>query len=351
MQNINKNDCITVIIPVYKVEKYLVKCVESIINQTYKNLEILLIDDGSPDNCPTICDELAKKDKRIKVFHRSNEGVSCTRNFGISKSTGDYITFIDSDDTINLETYKKCVKELKDDVDTIFFRMQKVYDDGTIVYNHEIYLEDLEKNKDNIIPFYHRGVPNEDLSNNPNIMGSCCRILFKSSIIKDNNLLFNQNLCWQEDKEFLLKYLLCCKKVKVINEYLYKYYQREGSALNAQTNYKGKEKNHKTLLECEIETLNKNKFLTKKQVKYITQRAAMDYTLDIIFKYLHSNATKQDFRLLYKNKDFKYLLKKGTLFYRGGNNFFTRNKNIMFALVKLKMIPFLKYILKRKNRI
>lgn len=91
---------ISVIVPVYKVEKYLNKCIESIINQTYKNLEIILVDDGSPDNCPSICNEYAKKDDRIKVIHKENGGLSDARNVGIDAATGSYISFVDSDDYI-----------------------------------------------------------------------------------------------------------------------------------------------------------------------------------------------------------------------------------------------------------
>ena len=106
-------DLISVIVPVYKVEKYLNKCIDSIINQTYKNLEIILVDDGSPDNCPQICDEYAKRDNRIKVIHKENGGLSDTRNVGIHVAKGKYIGFVDSDDWIALEFYEKLYKLLK----------------------------------------------------------------------------------------------------------------------------------------------------------------------------------------------------------------------------------------------
>ncbi len=94
-------ELITVVVPVYKVEEYLEKCIESIINQTYKNLEIILVDDGSKDNCANICDEFSKQDTRIKVIHKENEGLSEARNVGIREAHGKYITFIDSDDYIS----------------------------------------------------------------------------------------------------------------------------------------------------------------------------------------------------------------------------------------------------------
>ena len=100
MTKVSKNPLISIIVPVYNVEEYLDKCVDSIVHQTYDNLEIILVDDGSPDNCPKKCDNWAKKDKRIKVIHKKNGGLSDARNKGIEASTGRYITLVDSDDYI-----------------------------------------------------------------------------------------------------------------------------------------------------------------------------------------------------------------------------------------------------------
>lgn len=94
---------VSVIIPIYKTEKYLPMCVDSVLNQSYRNLEVILADDGSPDSCPAICDEYAKKDKRIRVIHQKNAGLSAARNAGIDISTGDYLTFLDSDDALHVD--------------------------------------------------------------------------------------------------------------------------------------------------------------------------------------------------------------------------------------------------------
>ena len=100
------NAKISVIVPIYKVEDYLPQCIESIINQTYNNLEIILVDDGSPDKCPQICDEYAKKDNRIRVIHKENGGLSSARNAGLDIATGDYIAFVDSDDYLDVLMYQ-----------------------------------------------------------------------------------------------------------------------------------------------------------------------------------------------------------------------------------------------------
>ena len=110
-----ENCLISIIVPVYKVEKYLDRCVESIVNQTYKNLEIILVDDGSPDKCPVMCDEWAKKDSRIRVIHKKNGGISDARNAGLNIVRGGaYISFIDSDDWIDSQFIEKMVRYADD---------------------------------------------------------------------------------------------------------------------------------------------------------------------------------------------------------------------------------------------
>lgn len=106
-ERLDKSDKISVIIPVYKVEPYLRQCVDRVIGQTYKNLEIILIDDGSPDNCGAICDEYADQDKRVRVIHKQNGGLSSARNDGIMAATGKWVAFVDSDDWIEVDYYEK----------------------------------------------------------------------------------------------------------------------------------------------------------------------------------------------------------------------------------------------------
>ena len=127
-------DClVTVIIPVYKTEKYLGDCIKSVVEQTYKNLEIILVDDGSPDNCPVICDEWAKKDSRIKVIHKQNGGLSDARNAGIDKSTGEYILFLDSDDYYENHNHIEllCNEDDKNNSDLVCFNYKRYYDGVT----------------------------------------------------------------------------------------------------------------------------------------------------------------------------------------------------------------------------
>lgn len=110
MMKQNETPLISIVVPVYKVEKYLSRCIDSILAQTYKNFELILVDDGSPDNCGKICDEYARKDSRIKVIHQVNSGVTKARAIGVQNSTGQYICFVDSDDTLPIDTISNYIR-------------------------------------------------------------------------------------------------------------------------------------------------------------------------------------------------------------------------------------------------
>ena len=126
--NTEKQGLLSVIVPIYKVEEYLQKCVDSIINQTYTNLEIILVDDGSPDNCGKICDEYAAKDERIVVIHKANGGLSDARNAGIEIAKGEYLGFVDSDDYIAPDMYEVLMEDmLKTGVDMAICAVRRVY--------------------------------------------------------------------------------------------------------------------------------------------------------------------------------------------------------------------------------
>ena len=133
MENTN-NPLLSIVVPVYKVEPYLEKCVNSILAQTYSNLEIILIDDGSPDNCGKICDDFTQKDSRVFVIHKSNGGLSSARNAGIEIAHGEYIGFVDSDDTIEPDMYEKLHHAIqRDKTDLAVCAVNYVYEDGKIL--------------------------------------------------------------------------------------------------------------------------------------------------------------------------------------------------------------------------
>ncbi|MDR1008372.1 MAG: glycosyltransferase [Campylobacteraceae bacterium] len=130
---------ISVIVPVYNVEQYLKKCLNSITNQTYKNLEIILVDDGSPDNCGKICDEYAAKDKRVRVIHKNNGGLSDARNAGLDIASGEYIAFVDSDDYIDLQAYEELIDiALKEESDIVISSFYYVKKSGIFLYEKSL---------------------------------------------------------------------------------------------------------------------------------------------------------------------------------------------------------------------
>lgn len=221
---------ISIIIPVYKVEKYLDKCVESVVNQTYKNLEIILVDDGSPDGCPAMCDEWAKKDKRIKVIHKENGGVSLARNAGIDIASGDYLAFIDSDDYIDVTMYEKLIKSAgENNSDITFCRYVETDGDGNLKRVNEINLP--KCNSSNIASFFtnKNAWIEGEVCYTDAIFGNTWRLLYKKSFVGESRF---QSLTFAEDFLFNLNLFKKKPKISIVDEYLYYYYQREGSVVH-----------------------------------------------------------------------------------------------------------------------
>lgn len=212
---------ISVIIPVYNVENYLERCLNSIINQTYKDIEIICINDGSTDRSGDILEEFAKKDPRIKIINQSNKGVSNARNIGISIAQGEYLSFIDSDDYIETTTFEFILNQNLSDIDLICFGTEIVGDIDTERKRiSEKYYKIKYKGK-------HRTSPK--ILNNLNVSAS--NKIFKTEIVKKYNIKFPQNLNY-EDFGFYWMYYPYCAKILFVQEKFYKYVRRNGSILN-----------------------------------------------------------------------------------------------------------------------
>lgn len=216
-------ELISIIIPVYKVEKYLAKCLDSVINQTYKNLEIILIDDGSPDNSGKICDEYAKKDNRIKVIHKENGGVSSARNAGISIAKGKYIGFVDSDDWLELNMYEKLMEYAKkDNSDITRIRYYKVYENEKIYPNYEVEIKgkiDLKSQRENVL--------NNLLSGK--LHAYLCLLLIRKELL-EKNLLFDTRIAMREDMVLLTELICFADTISIYDVPLYNYYQNINGA-------------------------------------------------------------------------------------------------------------------------
>ena len=209
---------ISIIVPIYNVEKYLNKCIDSIIHQTYKNLEIILVDDGSPDRCPQICDEYAKKDSRIKVFHKKNGGVSSARNIGLINSTGKYIGFIDPDDYIEPTMYEELLNTLKKSNAKI-----SMCGYASIKNNKIINIETYENLTEKIIS------SEKFLSDilDCKLLGITCNKLFLKD--KNSNLQFNENIHYSEDTLLLFDFLNPNDTIAICTKKLYNYIKSESS--------------------------------------------------------------------------------------------------------------------------
>ncbi len=205
-------DLISIIVPVYKVEQFLDNCVQSITRQTYKNLEIILVDDGSPDNCPKICDDLAKKDARIKVVHKPNGGLSSARNAGLNIFTGDFVCFVDSDDFIELDYVKHLHdKQKQTNADLVFCKANRFINGEKIKYAEDLKNIIENYNPENIYKSYCNGT----------FFLSVWKTLYKRELIKQ--LSFDEKHKYGEDYSFIVKTSLLTKNIAYIDEYLYNY--------------------------------------------------------------------------------------------------------------------------------
>lgn len=223
------DNLISIIVPVYNVEKYINRCVDSILSQTYRNIEIILVDDGSTDSSGIICDKYATVDSRIKVFHTKNGGLSYARNIGIEASIGDYICFVDSDDWIEKNILELALEESKaNDVDVVVWGFVKDFvDDNEVVKKSIIVKSDkllFEKNKDS---FALSSQTCLDLS------GYAWNKLYKSSLIKYNKLKFEEGVSLVEDMLFNELALSKAEKVLFISNVANHYIQRNRATLGA----------------------------------------------------------------------------------------------------------------------
>lgn len=213
---------ISVIIPVFNIEKYINKCIESVVNQTYTDLEIILVDDGSTDTSPVICDEWKEKDARINVFHKKNGGVSSARNFGISKANGEYVMFVDGDDYIVPTALQKLMEtaiETKAD---------------TCVCNYTSECQGVKC--DEIMPIEYKIYNNKEILYHYFIGKYCALVtpwcnLYKRELFTQNNIEYPEGRL--SDDEFTsYKLLWASRKTAVLSQPLYVYVQRPGSITN-----------------------------------------------------------------------------------------------------------------------
>ena len=210
---------VSIIVPVYKVEAYLDKCVQSLLAQTLEDVEILLVDDGSPDRCPAICDTYAARDSRVKVIHQQNAGVSAARNAGLTAATGEYVGFTDSDDWAEPDMYR-CMYEAAQGADAVSSYPFTHFLDGHVVEMRCPYLTgnrviSRKEWNEKYITFF---------------AGSAWNFLYRRELIVDHHLQFITDLKRSEDRIFNLAALSYARQMVFVDRPLYHYFLREGSA-------------------------------------------------------------------------------------------------------------------------
>lgn len=224
MKGYTVKDKISVIVPIYNVEKYLDRCVKSLINQTYKNIEIILVEDGSPDKCPEMCDDYATYDSRIKVVHKENGGLSDARNVGIEISSGSFIAFVDSDDWVEKDFIEELYSNIKrENADISIVGYALIWDSGKeitygdnndyLVYNQEDAIKELLKQK--------------------KFQCMVCQKMYKREIFSDIKFPYGKIY---EDVAVGLPTFLKANKVVFSGKPKYFYYQREDSIVNEKFN-------------------------------------------------------------------------------------------------------------------
>lgn len=211
-----KECLVSIIVPVYNVEEYLEQCLSSILMQDYSNIEVLVIDDGSTDKSVNICDKYKEKDKRVRVFHVENGGVSAARNIGLNNANGEYIMFVDSDDYVLPDYVSSLVLDQQLDIVQGGFFYDNI--SGRIGRQSEEKIIDMEKYQGKFLEFWEK--------NQFWTVWGCC---YKKRIIDDNNLRFDVDMHYGEDTDFNTKYLVVSNKVGLTNKISYVHRKMQGT--------------------------------------------------------------------------------------------------------------------------
>lgn len=218
---------ISIIVPVYNVEKYLARCLDSILAQTFTDFELIAVDDGSPDNCGKILDEYALKDERVKVIHKENGGVSSARNAGLDAAIGEYIGFVDPDDTIFPDMYEHLYNEaVTGNYDIVQCGCVQVNEAGEVIQNFACNEEKEYTNTDEMLCDFFKCI----------ITNNVWSKVFKSKLFK--NIRYRQELRIAEDKLFVHDCLVKTNRLKVTKECKYRYLISESSVIHSEINEK-----------------------------------------------------------------------------------------------------------------
>lgn len=220
---------ISVIVPVYKIEKYLNECVDSILSQTFSDFELILVDDGSPDKCPRICDWYAEKDKRVRVFHKPNGGLVSAWKKGVENANGEYVCFIDGDDFVDVKYFETFINALKNDTDMVCMSCIR-YWNGSKQHCEVI----------NNLSAGEYAVDNEILNRFLNDRGTYTKIIansrwakmIRSDLVKKYAAYCSEEVVYGEDYQLTAGIIFGSRKIVVLNEHMYYYRQNDNSIVH-----------------------------------------------------------------------------------------------------------------------
>lgn len=281
-------DFISIIIPIYNVEKYLSQCIDSVLNQTYKNLEIILVDDGSPDHCGEICDEYVKKDNRIKVIHKKNAGLGEARNTGLQAATGEYIYFIDSDDWIESDMLQTLLREMKNEnADFVMCGFKKCGDGLEAELNRPIRQKQTFTKqkviKQLLLPMVAQ---KSDIKEDYTVNMCVWTNLYKRSIIETHHIRFlSEREYLSEDICFNLEYLKYTKHAVLLPDTFYCYRYNPTSLTSR---YKGAEYDMLVRLYAEVCKIV-DQIQIEDEPEFRKQRFFLTKTREILFRLANSN--------------------------------------------------------------
>lgn len=223
-----QNPKLSIIVPVYNVEQYLSRCIDSILSQSFTDFELLLIDDGSTDGSGVICDEYAQMDSRVRVFHKENGGVSSARNVGLDNARGEWMYFIDSDDELMENSMKILVECISDEVDMVLAGFEEYYEDGNLKYSIPLRVKELLSPSESVLVCY------EKYSRYYRYLGYLWIRLFRKDKIDNHRIRFDESIAVKEDTLFIVQYLCSCTgKTFFTTEPIYRYYRRESSVMTS----------------------------------------------------------------------------------------------------------------------
>lgn len=282
---------VSIIVPVYRVEREIERCIKSLINQTYQNIQILLIDDGSPDKCPEICDDFALHYENIKCYHKKNGGLSDARNMGLINAEGKYILFVDSDDYLELDACEKLIDVIENsDVDFVVGALREIRGDKMSYQRHSNVLEKREyKIKEFIIKSI---IANEWYA--PAVLN-----LYKRDFLIDNNLFFVKDRIY-EDIEMLPRVYLAAKKVAYLDYAFYNYILRDNSIMTSSKD----ERKIKSSIENYSSWKEQFDLVEDKELRSVLYGALLKY-------YLKSSRAMKIYKWEIKDVDFRFAIKYG----------------------------------------